>query len=330
MWLIANFWVDPSFHLKVKEALTKRIAVKMLKDEFKPFSLSWVGFTSGAAWSYNISGELYGSGTTRDSVLATGTIDTLGSCYKPSTELALYVSIGSTDSLSTINDTLFLYFDGTLYGEGGYMTGKYNPSVGDSWEAWDTCLIGPLNTRFPIGDIDGDSIVDTAWVLHSTAQVTNATSSEFEVAFRPLRIKVWGSYLSSAYNVDSVDIYEYDRHIFYIGTGKYATHIDSATYIYYIAGTPLPQSYSDLYHKVMVLDISERPRLSGDAMIMENNTIKVTYSGNYVLRVYSASGRLLKAHRNNKPATYDLPYRKGVYFVVLRTDKGVLIKPLVR
>ena len=327
MWIVANLYFDPTLHLKVKEALAQRVALRSSSD-YSLLSLSWLGYVDGASWDYTLSGWFYGNGSTTDSVIAVGTIDSVGTCYKPGTEIAFWVSVGTSDS-GAINDTTFTYFDGTLYGEGGVMVAKYNASTGDSWEAWDTCLIA-LNSRFPIGDIDGDATVDSAWVTSSQATVATATSTDLAVNVFPLIVNVWASSLVS-YGVDRIEIKEYDRHIFRINFGKMATHTDSVEYIYYSGSSPvLDTVYYDAYHKVMNVNVAERPSVGHSSVSFRNGAVSVAYDGDYTLSIYSATGRLVKRYYGRRSASYPLPSQKGVYFVVFRSKDRVLIRPYVR
>ncbi len=327
MWIVANLYFDPTLHLKVRKALAQRVIPKG-SSEYSLFSLSWLGYVDGAAWDYTLSGWYYGNGSTRDSVLVTGTIDTVGACYKPGTEIAFWVSVGVADS-GAINDTSFTYFDGTLYSEGGVMVAKYSASVGDLWEAWDTCLTS-LNTRFPIGDIDGDTIVDSLWLIPSQARVDVATSTDLAVSISPLQLGVWVSSLVS-YGIDSIIIKEYDRHIFRINYGKMETHADSVRYTY-LAGTMpvLDTLYPNAYHKVMNVSVSERPSVGYSPVTLRDGMVDVAYVGDYTLSIYSATGRLIKRYYGSKKASYPLPSRKGVYFVVFKSKDRALIRPYVR
>jgi len=327
LWIVANLYFDPTLHLKVREALARRVVPKGSSD-YSLFSLSWLGYVAGAAWDYTLSGGLYGNGSTHDSVLAVMPYDTIGTCYKPGTQVAAWVSIGTADS-GAINDTSFTYFDGTLYGEGGVMVAKYNAASGDTWEAWDTCLLA-LNTRFPIGDVDGDATVDSAWVVSSQATVDAATSTNLAVGIYPLNIRVWASAFTS-YGVDSIVIKEYDRHIFRINYGKVGTHTDSVRYTYIAGSAPvLDTLFPDFYHKVMNVSVSERPSVGYSVLTLRDGVVDVTYVGNYTLSIYSSTGRLVRRYFGRKKASYPLPSRKGVYFVVFRSKDRALIRPYVR
>ena len=329
IWVVASIPVDPYLPLKVKEALARRVSFKIKRSsDYSPFSLSWLGYVDGAHWEYDISGSAYGNGHVSDSVIGIITTDSVGSCYKPGTEVAFWVSVGTTDS-SAIDDTSFTYFDGTLYSEGGVMVAKYNPDSGDTWEAWDTCLT-LLNSRFPIGDIDNDSTVDTAWLLPSTTVVTNITSSELATAISPLQIRLWASSLSS-YMIDSIALNEFDRHVFQINFGKVETHTDSTEAIYYSLGSPvLDTMFYDIYHKTLTVDVAEKPNTGYSPIVIGRDVVEVAYPEDYTLSIYTSSGRIVKRFYGSGRNTYRLPYRKGVYFIVFRTKDRALIRPYVR
>ncbi len=325
MWLVASFYVDP---VEVREALIKRVK-RVNTSDYSLFSLSWLGYVDGAKWDYTLSGSRYGNGSVTDSVLGIVSVDTIGSCIMPGTPVAFWVSVGTSDS-GAVNDTGFIYFDGTLYSEGGVMVAKYNAASGDSWEAWDTCLT-PLDVRFEISDIDGDSINDTAWVRSSTMQVTNATSTELATAVSPLYIGVWASSLASSYNIDSIIILEYDRHVFRINFGKLETHTDSVRQTFFMFGTPaLDTTLYDIYHKVMVVNVAEKPSVGYSPVVIERDVVKVTYPERYTLSIYSATGRLINRFYGKGVNTYYLPGKKGVYFVVFRAKDRALVRPYVR
>jgi hypothetical protein len=327
LWIVANFYVDPSLSLKVREALVKEGTIRG-SSSYSLFSLGWLGYTSGAHWTYNLSGSLYGNGTTNDSVIGFSTVDSIGTCYKPSTDVAFWVSIGTSDS-GAINDTGFTYFDGTLYSERGIMVAKYNATTSDSWEAWDTCFT-PLSVRFPVGDIDGDTVVDSAWVESATMRVSTATSTEL-ATYTTLPIGVWASALASSYNIDSIIIYEHDRHIFQINYGKAATHTDSTRYIYYMYGTPaIDTTFYDIYHKVLAVGVAERPNVGYVSLVIKKDAVSVAYPEDYTLSVYSSTGRLVSRFNGKGSNTYHLPKIKGVYFIVFRAKGKVLVRPYVR
>jgi hypothetical protein len=211
----------------------------------------------------------------------------------------------NTDSTGPQTETGFIYFRqgyDNLYGQDGLMVMKYNPSLGDNWEAWDTCLIR-LNTRYPIGDIDGDGIVDTFWVKSSTARVASISGPSYFITISPLRYAVWISSLSSPpFPIDSIVVWDYYRFKFNATFGKVEEHIDSERVKYYMFGFPiLDTAFRNLYHKVATTSISEASK-------------EVT-SGE--VRVYTADGRYVGKL---------VPNRKGIYFVVSNRTRKVIVR----
>jgi hypothetical protein len=282
------------------------INTPQLRTSYKPFSLDWLGVEEGRYWDYTITGILYGNGTERDSVFIVGNIgptDFLYCTFSSSLPGANYQRFMNTDSTGPQTDTGFIYFRqgyDDLYGQDGLMVMKYNPSLGDNWQAVDTCLIR-LNTRYPIGDIDGDGRVDTFWVKSSTARVENISGPSYFITISPLRYVVWSSLLSS-YNIDSIVIWDYYRFVFNATFGKVEEHLDSERVRYYMFGFPvLDTAFRNLYHKVATTSISE--------------VSKEITSGE--VKVYTADGRYVGKF---------VPNRKGIYFVVSNRTRKVIVR----
>jgi hypothetical protein len=284
------------------------INTPQVRTSYKPFSLDWLGVEEGRYWDYTITGILYGNGTERDSVFLVGVIgptDFPYCTFASSLPGANYQSFMNTDSTGPQTETGFIYFRqgyDNLYGQDGLMVMKYNPSLGDNWEAWDTCLIR-LNTRYPIGDIDGDGIVDTFWVKSSTARVASISGPSYFITISPLRYTVWISSLSSPpFPIDSIVVWDYYRFKFNATFGKVEEHIDSERVKYYMFGFPiLDTAFRNLYHKVATTSISEASK-------------EVT-SGE--VRVYTADGRYVGKL---------VPNRKGIYFVVSNRTRKVIVR----
>jgi hypothetical protein len=283
------------------------INTPQVRTSYNPFFLDWLGVVGGRYWDYTITGILYGNGTERDSVFIVGTIgptDFPYCTFSSSLPGANYQRFMNTDSTGPQTDTGFIYFRqgyDNLYGEDGLMVMKYNPSLGDNWQAVDTCLIR-LNTRYPIGDIDGDFIVDSFWVKSSTARVASISGPSYFITISPLRFAVWSSLLSSFYNIDSIDVWDYYRFKFNATFGKVEEHLDSERVRYYMFGFPVVDTaFRNLYHKVATTSIGEASK-------------EIT-SGE--VRVYTADGRYVGNF---------VPNRKGVYFVVSNRTRKVIVR----
>ena len=284
------------------------INTPQVRTSYKPFSLDWLGVVEGRYWDYTITGILYGNGTERDSVFLVGVIgptDFPYCTFFSSLPGANYQRFMNTDSTGPQTDTGFIYFRqgyDDLYGEDGLMVMKYNPSLGDNWEAVDTCLIR-LNTRYPIGDIDGDARVDSLWFKSSTARVASISGPSYFITISPLRYAVWSSLLSSFYNIDSIVVWDYYRFVFNATFGKVEEHLDSSRIRYYMFGSPiLDTAFRNIYHKVVATtSISE--------------VSKEVISGE--VRVYTADGRYVGKF---------VPNRKGIYFVVSNRTRKVIVR----
>jgi len=282
------------------------INTPQVRTSYKPFSLDWLGVVEGRYWDYTITGILYGNGTERDSVFLVaiiGPTDFPYCTFSSSLPGANYQRFMNTDSTGPQTDTGFIYFRqgyDDLYGQDGLMVMKYNPSFGDNWQAWDTCLIR-LNTRYPIGDIDGDAIVDSLWFKSSTARVASISGSSYLITISPLRYTVWSS-LFSSYNIDSIVVWDYYRFKFNETFGKVEEHLDSSRIKYYMFGFPVVDTaFRNLYHKVATTSISEASKdiISGE------------------VRVYTADGRYVGK---------SVPNRKGIYFVVSNRTRKVIVR----
>jgi hypothetical protein len=300
MWLI-SLPVAPMYGI-----WRGNINTPQVRTSYKPFSLDWLGVVEGRYWDYMITGILYGNGTERNSVFIVGVIgptDFPYCTFSSSLPGANYQRFMNTDSTGPQTDTGFIYFRqgyDDLYGEDGLMVMKYNPSLGDNWEAVDTCLTR-LNTRYPIGDIDGDGIVDSFWVKSSTARVENISVPSYFITISPLRYAAWSSLLSSSYNIDSIVVWDYYRFVFNATFGKVEEHLDSERVRYYRFGSPLDTAFRNIYHKVATTSISE---VSKDITSGE-------------VKVYTADGRYVGNF---------VPNRKGIYFVVSNRTRKVIVR----
>jgi len=281
------------------------INTPQVSTSYKPFSLDWLGVVDGRYWDYTITGILYGNGTERDSVFSVGVIGVFPYCtFSSSLPGANYQRFMNTDSTGPRIDTGFIYFRqgyDNLYGQDGIIVMKYNPSLGDNWQAWDTCLIR-LNTRYPLRDIDGDGRVDTFWVKSSTARVASISGPSYFITISPLRYTVWSSLLSSLYFIDSIVVWDYYRFVFNETFGKVEEHLDSSRIKYYMFGFPvLDTAFRNLYHKVATTSISEASKeiTPGD------------------VKVYTADGRYVGNF---------VPNRKGIYFVVSNRTRKVIVR----
>jgi len=306
MWIV-SFSAAPMYGIWKRGINTPRFS-----ESYSLNDTTYLGIITGNFWDYNITGILWGNGTERDSVFLVGlTPDTLGRCvFVGGLPGANYQVDMTTDSSGRDVDTGFIYFRqgyDNLYGDGGLMVMKYMPSVGNTWEAWDTCLI-PLFQKFPIGDIDGDMIIDSVWVKPSSATVHTISSDTIRVRISPLKYTVWVSSLDIFYGVDSIELWDYYRFVYVANFGKIEEHLDSERIRYFMFGFPvLDTTYRNVYHKVIPsAATSEYPRI---------------VSGDKSVEIYTVSGRLIG---RNMPIN-----RKGTYFIVINTERGRLVRKVI-
>ncbi len=260
--------------------------------------LGYLGISSGAFWDYYLSGLMYGSGTERDSVLLVLNVPGLiGRCVFWSFIPWASIKRVTSSSFGSSIETTFVYFrTDNIYANGRLMFMKYNPYLGESWEAWDTCFI-PLNLKVPIGDLDMDGIWDTIWARSSIAQVESLNAGVYTVTISPLKYGVWLS--RSSYLFDSIVVWEYYRFKFIPYVGKVEEHLDSQKWRYYRSGSSFDMPVWDVYHKVITTSITESIR---NLQVKEES-------------VYSLDGRKLGR---------SLPKRKGIY--ILRSGKKSVVK----
>ncbi len=124
--------------------------------------LLYMGLQAGNWWDY----RLIPSGNhERDSVEWVFPLPTLGKCSDLSGQI---VRIGIFRD--TVYDSTFMWVGNGYYHTLFHRFAKYNAVLGDTWEAWNTCLI-PLDTPLAVVDMDMDSITDTLVYRSSTARV---------------------------------------------------------------------------------------------------------------------------------------------------------------
>ncbi len=101
----------------------------------------------------------------RDSVEAVYPLPVYGACTDLSGKLVKVRILRDT----TVDST-FIWAGDEYYHNPLHRFAKYNISLGDSWGAWNDCIL-PLNTPVPVPDVDRDSIADTIIYRPSTAVV---------------------------------------------------------------------------------------------------------------------------------------------------------------
>ncbi len=309
-------------------------------------SLSFVGYDAGKGWLYDYVVEdsihylyLY------DTLLSVGAWDGSGSrcTFSPSVDRALMVF--SDYPMSYLPDSAFAYYDGTylvdlvgvatyspFYGA-GIRTLKFPITVGDTWQAIDTCIYAlGQKVPHPQGSIDEDTLVDTLWYDTSYASLESYTGDTITVAFAPINmvekltaLQVWDdtTYLCCRTYYHQL----YGKVIYIAGMGMYGLRIDSAVVdiayglintntwdTTFVPRTYLQTVYSPLRWDYVSTDVAERPSKEGyPAVDVYGRTLKVRRDA----LVYAADGRLL--FRLGPGASVSL--QPGVYFV--KTPAGV-------
>ncbi len=314
MWIV-SFSVAPMYNI-----WKRGVNAPSITESYSLNDTTYLGITTGNFWDYTITGTLWGNGTERDSVFIVGlTGDTLGSCvFVGGLPAANYQVDRTTDSASgTGVDTGFIYFRqgyDNLYGDGGVMVMKYMPTVGDNWEAWDTCFLAHYQ-RFSIGDVDGDMIADSLWVKPSSTTVPTINTDTIYTEISPLKYTVWISSLSNTYGIDSIDVWDYYRYVYVANFGKIEEHLDSERVQYYMGGIViLDTTFTNLYHKVIVsTGASETPRIISNIKGGE---------------VYTVSGRLIRRFKGAWDKNSFIS-RKGTYFIVINTERGRVVRKVI-
>ncbi len=191
---------------------------------------------------------------------------------------------------------------------------KYMPTVGDNWEAWDTCFLAHYQ-RFSIGDVDGDMIADSLWVKPSSTTVPTINTDTIYTEISPLKYTVWISSLSNTYGIDSIDVWDYYRYVYVANFGKIEEHLDSERVQYYMGGIViLDTTFTNLYHKVIVsTGASETPRIISNIKGGE---------------VYTVSGRLIRRFKGAWDKNSFIS-RKGTYFIVINTERGRVVRKVI-
>ncbi len=314
--------------------------------------LGWGGYTPGASRWYLIHEESLTPYYAFDTVVGVSTWDGTGSrcSFSTSVERADYVI--RTYSYDPTVDTGFAYYDGTYLvdfadnwlfdapGLTGIRTLKFPLTVGDSWQATDTCIY-PLNTRIPTGgDEDWDGIVDSVYFSPSYATLAYYSGDTAEVFVSPyvFTIVYTNTYPDTGNTFTcctelSIHVYLHIRYVNPLGLTYYS--IDTVVYYqtYAIVDTSttpwdttyVPPSRIDTYYDYMTWTYTTTG-IRENSVLPPVNVYRLEGRRLHALRdmtVYSHDGRLVGRLRRGqridlKPGVYFLKGRSGVRKVVVR------------
>ncbi len=315
--------------------------------------LSFVGYTAGNWWFYDVWEENFVLHyEIVDSVVGNDTWDGSGSRCSFSSPVDR-ATFHMWTYMSVYMDVTYAYYDGTYLVDlvestrhspflgVGIRTLKFPLTVGDTWQAIDTCIYA-LGQRIPHpnGSIDDDTIVDTLWYDTSYAYLESYTGDTIIVRFSPIKV-----YEKATFTIPYGDtaflccinnyryIYGYIKYV--VGFGMYKLQMDSMVLyqswgIVDTTSTPwdttfFPPTYmlTTPYYAVWTyvpVGISEKPiRGRHSSFGINGRVLTVTDD----TEVYSIDGRLVKRLR----AGDSFRLRPGIYFIRF---KGTIRKVVVR
>ncbi len=198
--------------------------------------LSYLGLSVGNFWDYRV---IPWGNNERDSVVATYNLPLYGSCTDIYGKIAkVYVN------RDTLLDSTFIWYGNNYFHSPLYRFAKYNPYIGDTWEAWNDCLL-PLNTKIPFIDMDMDGITDTIIYRPSQANVESLNDTVSTITGNvklSLRLK-YLIILTSAFSPDSVMFVEVRRFYYKPFFGITKEMWDSTYQTVYYGSSSYPVSY---------------------------------------------------------------------------------------
>ncbi len=126
--------------------------------------MTYLALSVGNFWNYILIPSM---SFEKDSVESVFNLPIYGTCADISGKMAKLSIIRDTTT-----DSTFIWYGNGYFYKDMYRFAKENPYLGETWEAWNDCVI-PLNTRIPFVDFDMDSIVDTVIYRPSNASVVS-------------------------------------------------------------------------------------------------------------------------------------------------------------
>ncbi len=188
--------------------------------------MAYLGLYAGNFWDYV---RIPSGQPERDSVKSIYDLPLYGSCTDISGKLV---------KLSVVRDTVldssFVWAGDGYYHDLQYRFAKYGATVGDTWEAWNDCLL-PMNTPVPVPDIDRDSVSDTIIYRPSTATVesTNAVVGGMDGNVKVVLVLHSKMVMTSPLSPDSLLITEYRSYYYVPDFGITKVMFDSVETVVY-------------------------------------------------------------------------------------------------
>ena len=220
--------------------------------------LAYLGLSAGNFWDYV---RIPGGQPERDSVKAIYNLPLYGSCTDVSGKM---VKLAITHD--TVLDSALVWAGDGYYHDLQYRFAKYNAATGDTWEAWNDCLL-PMNTPVPVPDLDRDSVSDTiiyrpsTAVVESTDAVVGSMGGNIKVVLT-LHSKV---VMTSSLSPDSLLLTEYRSYYYVPDFGITKVMLDSVETVVYKGSFSYSGTSPVGRGKVLSsLGINERLRASPD------------------------------------------------------------------
>lgn len=126
--------------------------------------MTYLALNVGNFWNYTLIPIM---SPEKDSVQSVFNLPIYGTCADISGKMAKLRIRRDTTS-----DSTFIWYGNGYFFKDMYRFAKENPYLGETWEAWNNCMI-LLNTKIPFVDIDMDGIVDTIIYRPSNASVVS-------------------------------------------------------------------------------------------------------------------------------------------------------------
>ncbi len=267
----------------------------------------YIGSAVGNWYLYQVTGWLYGSGTSKDSIFAlteaiTPYCDTIPN-------VGFRTEVWNTTDTSFVDTAYQFIRSDSAVDYYGIIIYRVNYT---SWEGIDTCIT-KLNYPYPIPSIDDDNIPDTLYLRSSPGTLIsiNADTVYTRVEVR-YKIKTTGTI--QGLPMDS--ILEYDVWKFKLRENYGFTQmgIDSLRVIFFITGFgSFPIDTFDVFMKVIQQAVSISERENANFKLLNNKIyFDKPYDGQ--IFIYRTDGRLYRAFyfRGNE---LDLSSYKGLYII---------------
>ncbi len=285
-------------------------AIKPVKSQnysICDISPGYIGNSPGNWYLYQVTGWLYGSGTSKDSIFEVASAITPYCDTIPN--VGFRAEVWNTPNFSGVDTAYqFIRSDSAVdyYGNIVYRVNYTN------WEGIDTCII-KLNYPYPIGSVDDDSLPDTLYVRSSPGTLI---SKNVDTVYTRVEIRYKIKTTSTIQGLPMDSILEYDKWKFKLRENYGFTQIgiDSAHIVFFITGYgSLPIDTFDVFMKI----------LQGASFISEKTNTNFKLIGNKIyfdkphdgkIFIYRTDGTLYRSlyFRGNE---LDLSSYKGLYII---------------